>query len=121
MKDEKIFSPFYVSFLRLCAENSLTPSAAARKAGISSGAPTAWKNENAVPKPAQREKLCKLFGVSDEELLGYGQKNSPSSGEDDGRSEIEAIFSQLTPSRQTKLLELAHLYLSDQSKSEETQ
>ena len=36
-------------------------------------------------------------------------------------SEIDSIFSQLTPSRQTKLLELARLYLDDQRKSEETE
>ena len=36
-------------------------------------------------------------------------------------SEIDSIFSELTPSRQTKLLELARLYLDDQRKSEETE
>lgn len=119
MKDEKNFSPFYLSFMRLCAKEGITASAAAHKAGISSGAPTAWKNDGAIPKPAQREKLCKLFGVSDEELLGYTQKKEPAAQVGGGSSEIDIIFSQLTPSRQTKLLELARLYLDDQSKNEE--
>ena len=35
--------------------------------------------------------------------------------------EIDAIFEQLTPSRQAKLLELARLYLDDQRRNEETQ
>ena len=39
----------------------------------------------------------------------------------DGLKEIDAIFEQLTPSRQAKLLELARLYLDDQRKNEETQ
>lgn len=36
-------------------------------------------------------------------------------------SEIDSIFSELTPSRQTKLLELARFYLDDQRKSAETE
>ena len=39
----------------------------------------------------------------------------------DGLKEIDAIFEQLTPSRQAKLLELARLYLDDQRRNEETQ
>ena len=76
MKDEIFLTQFYSSFLSLCKRDGMTPSAAAKKAGISSGAPTAWKN-GAVPKPAQRDKLCKLFSVSDDELLGY-KKEKPS-------------------------------------------
>lgn len=48
------------------------------------------------------------------------QKEKPASS-GDGLSEIESIFAQLTPSRQAKLLELARLYLDDQSRSEENQ
>lgn len=70
MSNEKLFSPFYTSFLALCSQKGVAPSVAARDSGISSGAPTAWKN-GAIPKPAQREKLCAYFGVSDEVLLGY--------------------------------------------------
>lgn len=73
MFDEKIFSPFYSSFLFLCSQKGVSPSVAARDAGISSGAPTAWK-KGAVPKPAQRKKLCTYFGVTDEVLLGYTKK-----------------------------------------------
>lgn len=36
------------------------------------------------------------------------------------RSRIQAIFDQLTPANQTKLLELADLYLAAQNKTEET-
>ena len=44
MKDEIFLTQFYSSFLSLCKRDGMTPSAAAKKAGISSGAPTAWKN-----------------------------------------------------------------------------
>lgn len=114
MKHEKIFSPFYETFLRLCKENSLSPSAAARKAGISSGAPTAWKNYGAIPKPAQRAKLCDLFGVTDEVLLGYEnpneQKNTaPTSGSGPANYEL------LTKENKAKAEEYIQLLLNSQS------
>lgn len=40
---------------------------------------------------------------------------------EDKRSEIQAIFDQLTSDNRSKLLELAHLYLAAQGKSGETQ
>lgn len=70
MKNEKNFTEFYLSFMKLCRREGKSPSVVAREAGISSGAPTAWKN-GAVPKQAQRNKLCEYFGVTDNELLGY--------------------------------------------------
>lgn len=71
MKYEEDFTPFYSAFLRLCRTHGLSPTAAAREAGISSGAPTAWKNNGSIPKPEQRKRLCKLFDVTDLELMGY--------------------------------------------------
>lgn len=71
MKHEENFTPFYRAFLRLCESRGMSPSAAAKMAGISSGAPTAWKNNGSIPKPEQRNLLCKLFGVTDLELMGY--------------------------------------------------
>ena len=49
------------------------------------------------------------------------QKEKPALQMENGLSEIDAIFEQLTPSRQAKLLELARLYLDDQRRNEETQ
>ena len=49
------------------------------------------------------------------------QKEKPALQMENGLSEIDAIFEQLTPSRQAKLLELARLYLDDQHRNEETQ
>lgn len=73
-------TPFYSAFLSLCQQKGVSPSTAAKEADISSGAPTAWKN-GAVPKPAQRAKLCRYFGVSDEQLLGYEQKEKAPTSE----------------------------------------
>lgn len=78
MKDEIIFTPFYSSFLKLCRRDGLSPTEAARRAGISSGAPTAWKNKGAIPRPEQLKKLCVQFNVSEHELLGYStQEEKP--------------------------------------------
>lgn len=63
-------SPFYATFIQLCESRGVSPSAVAHEAGISSGAPTAWK-KGSIPKPAQRKKLCEYFGVTDAQLLGY--------------------------------------------------
>lgn len=78
MKNEFNFSPFYLSFLALCERDGISPTKAAKDAGISSGAPTAWKTKGSIPRPDQREKLCALFNVTENELLGYGgQKEKP--------------------------------------------
>lgn len=87
MKDEKNFSPFYSAFLKLCEMRGVSPSTVAKSTGISSGAPTAWKN-GAVPKPAQRKKLCDYFSVSDNVLLGYEPIKASS---DSGGAHISSI------------------------------
>lgn len=87
MLHEKNYSPFYSAFLSLCTQKGVSPSVAARDSGISSGAPTAWKN-GAIPKPAQREKLCLYFGVTDEVLLGYVQKEKTPISESGRKDEL---------------------------------
>lgn len=109
MKNEIIFTPFYLSFLALCKRDKLTPTEAAKRAGISSGAPTAWKKKGAIPRPEQLKKLCALFNVSEQEMLGYSaQKEKPTSVPGDGRSNAERLFmplvDKLTPEQQQLLL-----------------
>lgn len=100
MLDEKSFSPFYQSFLSLCSQKGVSPSVAAHDAGISSGAPTAWKR-GAIPKPAQREKLCNYFGVTDKVLLGYGREKSPPAIQtDSGRIQLKGTYLRLAQGAQ---------------------
>lgn len=100
MFNEFSFSPFYQSFLSLCSQKGVSPSVAARDAGISSGAPTAWK-KGAIPKPAQREKLCDYFGVTDEALLGYGsEKNTPAIHTDSEPIRLESTYLRLAQGAQ---------------------
>ena len=107
MKHENNFSPFYARFLELCNKAGKSPGAIAKEAGISSGSPTAWKN-GAVPKPAQRMKLCEYFGVSENYLLGYEQKdNTPAASSDRDVDRFMDLFTKLTPEQQER--ELAYL------------
>lgn len=114
MKNEIIFTPFYLSFLRLCKRNNISPTEAARKAGISSGAPTAWKKDGAVPRPEQQKKLCALFNVSENELLGYSEpkKEAPALGEG------PSIFAKLTPENQARARSYLEFLLAEQQKDQ---
>lgn len=106
MKNEIIFTPFYSSFLRLCKKKGLSPTSVAKKSGISSGAPTAWKNNGAIPRPEQLKKLCLFFDVSENELLGYSeQKETLPVVHDEECLDQELIFRlvQLTPEEREKV------------------
>lgn len=119
MKDEIIFTPFYSSFLRLCQETGKTPSKVAEEAGISSGAPTAWK-KGAVPKPPQRKKLCEYFDVTDNVLLGYerpgdlgGEKQKEKPASETGSGPVD--YERLTDENKTKAQEFIWFLLNSQS------
>lgn len=120
MLDKKISTPFYARFLELCHENNLSPAAAVKAAGISSGAPTAWKNKNAIPKPEQRQKLCELFKVTDSDLMGYEKQKKPAGTEADGQvAEIINLFSQLTPDNQDLFLAQLRAVVAAQHKQQQ--
>lgn len=107
MKDEIIFTPFYSSFLRLCKKKGLSPTAVVKEAGIASGAPTAWKNNGAIPRPEQLKKLCVFFNVSENELLGYSKKKeSPPRGGELSEKDVRLIewFRSLPPEKQKAIL-----------------
>lgn len=104
MKDENNFTPFYSSFLALCKRDGLSPTEAAKRADISSGAPTAWKKKGAIPRPEQLKKLCALFNVSERELLGYStpKEQPPAQGEGLGSANAnltvwDKVLDQMSP------------------------
>lgn len=111
MKDEIIFTPFYSVFLALCEKEKISPTEAAKRAGISSGAPTAWKKKGAVPRPEQLKKLCSLFNVSENEMMGYSvQKETPPETQeaiDPATKELYAIIDRLSGPKLDLLLEKA--------------
>ena len=111
---------FWDNFLFYCNQKGVAPNVAAQSVGIkSSGTVTGWKN-GAMPRPGVLSKLAQYFEISVLDLVGEEQKEKPALQMENGLNEIDAIFEQLTPSRQAKLLELARLYLDDQRRNEET-
>lgn len=111
MKHENNFSPFYARFLELCNKAGKSPGAIAKETGISSGSPTAWKN-GAVPKPAQRMKLCEYFGVSENYLLGYEQKEKPAPSKG---NELHPDYANLTPENKAFIDSMIEKLLKSQS------
>ena len=92
------------------------------QSGISSASFSQWNNGVHVPSKKKLNSAANVLGVDLEYILyGDTEKEKPDTVSSVELSEIELIFSQLTPSRQTKLLELARLYLDDQRRTKETQ
>lgn len=65
--------------------------------------------------------LGKTLADFDDSALDGGSETKKAPVQDqDERSRIQAIFDQLSPANQTKLIELANLYLDAQNKNQET-
>lgn len=117
MKNEN-FTRFYSTFLKLCEKHGYTVHGAAKAAGVSSGSPTAWKN-GATPRQDQREKLCALFGVTDDVLMGYENKKAPATDADlsDDERELLELFRAMNVLGRAKALDhlrdLNQLYSGD--------
>ena len=80
-----------------------------------------WKKGKRTPPLEKVILIAERLGTTPEYILRGEQKEKPALQMENGLKEIDAIFEQLTPSRQAKLLELARLYLDDQRRNEETQ
>ena len=91
-----------------------------RLAKISSVHQTTISNILNGKKP-QIETERKIKEAISEISSNFPEKKEKPAPDWDGSKEIDAIFEQLTPSRQAKLLELARLYLADHRRNEETQ
>jgi len=80
------------------------------------------KYESGLVVNIKRSTILKLANALESDpvyLLGLTEEAPAPPG--DERSRIQAIFDQLTPANQSKLLELADLYLAAQRKSEENE
>lgn len=103
------------------AERGMSKEEFYAKSKVSSASFSQWNT--GIHKPTLKKifAMAQCLGVSVEFLTGEEKKEKPATQTGNRQSEIDLIFSQLTPSRQAKLLELARLYLDDQRKNEETQ
>lgn len=92
-----------------------------QKVGVSKTTVKRWESgEIANLRRDKIYKLAQALHTTPAYLMGWDDEK-PLSVSAEGLSEIEVIFSQLSPSRQSKLLELARLYLDDQRKSGESE
>jgi transcriptional regulator with XRE-family HTH domain len=60
---------FYKSYVKLCAEKGVAPSAVAEKIGLSRTSPHGWKNGK-MPSDVNLQKIADYFGVTVEYLKG---------------------------------------------------
>lgn len=67
---------FYVNFINLCAEKSVTPAQVGREIGVSGAAISKWKS-GGMPSDTTLAKLASYFGVTTDYLLTGETKKSP--------------------------------------------
>ena len=115
-------SPIVNRINSLLAERGIDKKKFYDDCGITSASYSLWNTGKTKPRMKNLEIIADYLRVPVSYLLeGKEQKEKPVLQMENGLKEIDAIFEQLTPSRQAKLLELARLYLADQRRNEETQ
>lgn len=118
MTNEEICAVFARNLNNLMARENLKQRDIVERLGISKAQVSDWCAGNNVPRTDSLGALMELFDCKLSDLLV--DHNEASASKEGGRSKIQAIFDQLSPANQTKLLELAALYLAAQHKTEET-
>ena len=103
----------------ICAQKGTSMYKLEKQLNLGNGTFGKWGKNGRQPTYDKAVAVASALGVSADYLLTGEQKEKPAP-KWDGLKEIDAIFEQLTPSRQAKLLELARLYLDDQRRNEET-
>ena len=105
----------------ICAQKGTSMYKLEKQLNLGNGTIGKWGKNGRQPTYDKAVAVANALGVSADYLLTGEQKEKPVLQMENGLKEIDAIFEQLTPSRQAKLLELARLYLDDQRRNEETQ
>ena len=114
-------SPIVNRINSLLAERGIDKKKLYEDCGITSASYSLWNTGKTKPRMKNLEIIADYLHVPVSYLLEGKERNKKPAPHWDGLKEIDAIFEQLTPSRQAKLLELARLYLDDQRRNEETQ
>lgn len=104
----------------ICAQKGTSMYKLEKQLNLGNGTIGKWGKNGRQPTYDKAVAVANALGVSADYLLTGEQKEKPVLQMENGLKEIDAIFEQLTPSRQAKLLELARLYLDDQRRNEET-
>ena len=116
MQTNEICDTFSKNLSRLMSQRDMKQSDVASILGVSKAQVSDWCAGKNLPRTNYLSAMLDLFECSISDLLTE-QAPAPPGNE---RSRIQLIFDQLSPANQTKLLELADLYLASKNKIEET-
>jgi transcriptional regulator with XRE-family HTH domain len=97
----------YDKIIEQVNNNSLTGKELGNKLGLKKSPLTDWKNGKSKPTLEQLVKLCEIFAISSDELLGLETANKLSENE----KELLSIFKQLPEREQIKFIGKAEDYL----------
>ena len=95
----------------ICAQKGTSMYKLEKQLNLGNGTIGKWGKNGRQPTYDKAVAVANALGVSADYLLTGEQKEKPVLQMENGLKEIDAIFEQLTPSRQAKLLELARLYI----------
>ena len=95
----------------ICAQKGTSMYKLEKQLNLGNGTIGKWGKNGRQPTYDKAVAVANALGVSADYLLTGEQKEKPALQMENGLKEIDAIFEQLTPSRQSKLLELARLYI----------
>ena len=95
----------------ICAQKGTSMYKLEKQLNLGNGTIGKWGKNGRQPTYDKAVAVANALGVSADYLLTGEQKEKPALQMENGLKEIDAIFEQLTPSRQAKLLELARLYI----------
>jgi transcriptional regulator with XRE-family HTH domain len=97
----------YDKIIEQVNKNSLTGKELGNMLGLKKSPLTDWKNEKSKPTLEQLIKLCEIFAISSDELLGLNTTDKLSENE----QELLSIFKQLPEREQIKFIGKAEDYL----------
>ena len=95
----------------ICAQKGTSMYKLEKQLNLGNGTIGKWGKNGRQPTYDKAVAVANALGVSADYLLTGEQKEKPVLQMENGLKEIDAIFEQLTPSRQAKLLELDRLYI----------
>ena len=95
----------------ICAQKGTSMYKLEKQLNLGNGTIGKWGKNGRQPTYDKAVAVANALGVSADYLLTGEQKEKPALQMENGLKEIDAIFEQLTPSRQVKLLDLARLYI----------
>lgn len=114
---------FYATYRRLCEKAGKSDNAVAAEIGLSNSTVTSWR-QGALPRRPTIKKVADYFGVSFEQMMGYTEKETAPTPEDERDVTFDdftyAMYEEgkeLTPENKEKLLEMARFFKQQQQKN----